>query len=170
MASSRFSLEKLQTWIWIWIILTLSQLHYSCALCGSVCINCDLQHLVSALSAKLREEELGQQPWACCCHRFTAFEWFSPLPHVCVVFPLSVSFSVVLPLCSPSVLICHQLSIHSICFAVNLCSTLLCSFPVFPFKHGWMLPDICCAFFFNCDYDVSIWLYSQKCTLISGCI
>lgn len=99
MAWSRFSLEKLQTWIWIWIILTLS--HYSCSLCGSVCINCDLQHLVSALSAKLREEELGQQPWACCCHRFTAFEWFSPLPHVCVVFLLSVSFSVVPPLCSP---------------------------------------------------------------------
>lgn len=119
--------------------------------CGSVYFFFLLQRLLSALSAKLGEEEgeeLGQQPWA--CHWFTAFEWFSPLPHVCVVFPLSVS---ALPLCLPFALplfwsLIISLSTQSLLLCKSVqCPTLLCSvsFPVFPFLHLWMLPDICCV-------------------------
>lgn len=78
------------------------------------------QRLLSALSAKLGEEEreeLGQQPWA--CGWFTALVWFSPLPHLCVVFPRSGSaLPLCLPFAPPSVLISHHLSIHTISFAL----------------------------------------------------
>lgn len=120
------------------------------------CLQCRL----SVLSAKLGEEEgeeLGQQPWA--CHWFTAFESFSPLPHVCVVFPLSVS---ALPLCLPFALpLCFDLSSslypHNLFCSVNLCSVLLyCALYLFLYA---------CSII-----TVSIRLYCQKCTLISGCI
>lgn len=132
------------------------------------------KRLASALSAELgeeEEEELGQQPWACCCHWFTAFEWFSPLPHVCVGFPLSAALSVASPVLSPSVLISHHLYPHNLfCSKSARCPTLLCSFPVFPFKQRWILPDIRWAFLLNGDCLVAIGFYSQKSTLISGLI
>lgn len=142
--------------------------------CGSVYFFL-LQRLLSALSAKLGEEEgeeLGQQPWA--CHWFTAFEWFSPLPHVCVVFPLSVS---ALPLCLPFALpLCFDLSSslypHNLFCCVNLCSVLLYSaLYLFLFSHFYTCE--CCPIFvaYTCwVVTVSIRLYSQKYTLISGCI
>lgn len=91
------------------------------------------------------------------------FVWFfhyqSPFP-LCFPFALLLFWSVIISLYPHNLFCCKSVQ----------CPTLLCSFPVFPFKHGWMLPDICCAFLFNCDYEVSIWLNSQTCTLISGCI
>lgn len=101
-----------------------------------------------SLSKAWRGEELGQQPWA--CHCFTAFEWFSPLPHVCVVFPLSDS---ALPLCLPfapplfwSLIISLSTQSLLLCKSVR-CPTLLCSvsFPVFPFICLWMLPVVYCV-------------------------
>lgn len=101
-----------------------------------------------SLSKAWRGEELGQQPWA--CHCFTAFEWFSPLPHVCVVFPLSDS---ALPLCLPfapplfwSLIISLSTQSLLLCKSVP-CPTLLCSvsFPVFPFICLWMLPVVYCV-------------------------
>lgn len=76
-----------------------------------------------------------------------------------------------LPFALPSVLICHHLSIHTISFAVNLCSALLyCA--LFQISH--LNTGKCCLIFVvhSCliVITVSIWLYSQKCTLIPGCI
>lgn len=89
-------------------------------------VKCRVLFLLSQLRSE-EVEELGQQPWACCCHRFTAFEWFSSLPHVCVDFPLSVS---PLPLCLPSTLpLCFDLSSslypHNLFYCGNLGSVLL---------------------------------------------
>lgn len=81
-------------------------------------------------------------------------------------FPLSIALSVASPMLSPSVLISHHLYPHNrFCSKSAQCPTLLCSFPVFPFKHRWMMPGICCAFLLNGDYLVTIGFYSQKSTL-----
>lgn len=93
-----------------------------------------LQHLLSALSAKLRVEEgeeLGQQPWACHC-----FWVIQPTPPCLCCFPtISFCSSVVPPLCFPPLFWSRIIALATqsllLCKSVQ-CPTLLCLFSRFP--------------------------------------
>lgn len=118
----RIYLIAASAWGQVELLICGKVFHYSKEICS--CLMWFLATIYFVLlSAKLREKEgekLGQQPWAHCCHTDSlCLSDSAHSPHVCGFYTLyQPLFTLIPPLCTPSVLISLHLSIHTISFAL----------------------------------------------------